>query len=550
SHARIKSPSGSAGSGVNSMKSNHSTISVSVPSSSSSTTTTSSSATIGGGQSDNIDLIISRLQNELTRSQETYADLGFLKHSLGELEKTILVNEHKDHQDNKDIDNDNDSNNNNNDDDDNSNNNKKKKKKKKDLMDVNGQSSGSGNNNNNSYNAALFNYEKLLEQKDQEYTAEIERLIKGFEDTKTNMLNQHERELATLRQELMTSQQTQEISKQALLMAASNLELIVTGVSTMKEENKQLLETVQKEKEELTSALSTLETKHKQEISHLVLETDAEREGLLKKHTHELAEAAAAAAAAARMAVDTSDNNRTEEEVDSQAAAVTTTSPSSSSPSPPSPPSPPPLSSSPSTSSELESLKEELCALRQAEEAHSQKIEALTKENIDLLQLLEDTKKELIKVQQETTKQSENNLEPLEESTLPMTNKNNNNNNDSTTTTFNITNQVDLQSRNTTTTSLLPPPPPIPPSPPLLSTVATAITDVASIMVHTSEENDDSKPEFSWSRFVFPRAKRHPADLSQPSTMLLSGGFMFIGLCVYALWHKMEEAITREAGLL
>ncbi|KAI8602138.1 SMAD/FHA domain-containing protein [Dissophora ornata] len=45
-----------------------------------------------GGQSENIDLIISRLQNELTRSQETFSDLGFLKHSLGELEKTILLN--------------------------------------------------------------------------------------------------------------------------------------------------------------------------------------------------------------------------------------------------------------------------------------------------------------------------------------------------------------------------------------------------------------------------------------------------------------------------
>lgn len=45
-----------------------------------------------GGQSDNIDLIISRLQSELARSQETYADLGFLKQGLGELEKVFVVN--------------------------------------------------------------------------------------------------------------------------------------------------------------------------------------------------------------------------------------------------------------------------------------------------------------------------------------------------------------------------------------------------------------------------------------------------------------------------
>jgi len=44
-----------------------------------------------GGLSENIDLILSRLQNELTRSQETYADLGFLKHGLHELEKVFVV---------------------------------------------------------------------------------------------------------------------------------------------------------------------------------------------------------------------------------------------------------------------------------------------------------------------------------------------------------------------------------------------------------------------------------------------------------------------------
>lgn len=71
SHAKLKPVSPSA-SGVNSIKTN--------------------STPAHGGQSDNIDLIISRLQSELTRSQETYADLGFLKHGLGELEKVFVVN--------------------------------------------------------------------------------------------------------------------------------------------------------------------------------------------------------------------------------------------------------------------------------------------------------------------------------------------------------------------------------------------------------------------------------------------------------------------------
>jgi hypothetical protein len=71
SHAKLKPVSPSA-SGVNSIKTN--------------------STPAHGGQSDNIDLIISRLQSELTRSQETYADLGFLKQGLGELEKVFVVN--------------------------------------------------------------------------------------------------------------------------------------------------------------------------------------------------------------------------------------------------------------------------------------------------------------------------------------------------------------------------------------------------------------------------------------------------------------------------
>jgi len=39
-----------------------------------------------------MDLIFSRLQNELLRSQETYADLGVLKQGLSDLEKSLVIN--------------------------------------------------------------------------------------------------------------------------------------------------------------------------------------------------------------------------------------------------------------------------------------------------------------------------------------------------------------------------------------------------------------------------------------------------------------------------
>ena len=58
------------------------------------TTTTTTSAT--AGQSANIDLIISRLQGELTRSQEANANLGILKQGLGDLEKSIVVSTKED----------------------------------------------------------------------------------------------------------------------------------------------------------------------------------------------------------------------------------------------------------------------------------------------------------------------------------------------------------------------------------------------------------------------------------------------------------------------
>lgn len=70
-HAKLKSGSPS-GSGSNSFKTN-------------------SGSNSGSGLSANIDLIISRLQNELTRSQETNGDLGALKQGLGELEKAFVV---------------------------------------------------------------------------------------------------------------------------------------------------------------------------------------------------------------------------------------------------------------------------------------------------------------------------------------------------------------------------------------------------------------------------------------------------------------------------
>ncbi|KAG0272778.1 hypothetical protein BGZ95_011438 [Linnemannia exigua] len=61
------------------------------PPESGSSTKTTTTTTSTASQSRNIDLIISRLQDEISRSQKANADLGILKQGLGDLEKSIIV---------------------------------------------------------------------------------------------------------------------------------------------------------------------------------------------------------------------------------------------------------------------------------------------------------------------------------------------------------------------------------------------------------------------------------------------------------------------------
>ncbi|KAF9199951.1 hypothetical protein BGZ49_009881 [Haplosporangium sp. Z 27] len=365
SHAKIKSSS-PIGSGVNSVKNNV--------------------VTAQGGQSENIDLIISRLQNELTRSQETYADLGFLKHGLGELEKVMTFGN-----------------------------------KETNIT--------NGNNVPKASTDSNVNYVQLNEQREKEHTAELSKLTEEFEEAKAQWAIQQKQELKALREEKEILRRNQDEANEALTEVASRMDLIMSRVNAMTQEHKQEMEIVQKGFE---AEIANLQAKHKDEIDRLVMEADAEQEILSKQHKRELEKAIALAAKE-----NTGENRALE--------------------------------------AELSSVKEEVQTLREASKVEFKRVESLEKENRELLQQLDDMKTELKRVQ-ETMKNNLGDLASLKSPTLPETG--------------------------------------------------------------SSGGEGSTKSAFSWSQFVFPVAKRHDVGLTQPSTMLLSGGFMLVGLGVYAMWHK------------
>ncbi|KAI8602139.1 hypothetical protein EDD21DRAFT_85992 [Dissophora ornata] len=234
----------------------------------------------------------------------------------------------------------------------------------------------------------------------------------------------------------------------ALVDAVSQLNLIRTRIASMTEEHQRDLASVQKEKE---AALRILKSKHKEEIKRLVLDTDAEQEGLVSQHRRELAEVLA----------------RIEGAKPANTRALET---------------------------ELVSLKEEVKTLRQSEEQLSQKIETLT------TQLQQSALR--------GPRTSAGGFEMLTDCS------------------GSTALAAGLKSRN--------------------------MTGVAVVAQSGDDDGDDDllengpgeQRDFLWSQFVFPIAKRNQSGLSQPSTMLLSGGFMLVGLGVYALWHKAGMPVS------
>ncbi|KAG0286034.1 hypothetical protein BGZ97_007576, partial [Linnemannia gamsii] len=423
SHAKLKPVSPSA-SGVNSIKTN--------------------STPAHGGQSDNIDLIISRLQSELTRSQETYADLGFLKQGLGELEKVFVVNTFD------------------------------KDRHPPTTTQTNGHStSANGHSLHHKASPAAVDFERILKEKDLEHAAEISRMAESLRQARAEA-ESHRIQLGPLKAENESLCESLGQSNAGLADANSKMGQIMASMDEMTVRHKAEFEDQRRHHE---VAMADLESIHKQKIDQLVQDADSEQEVLANKHKEELAAVL-------------SQRDSLQQQQDCR-----------------------------DLTKEIQRLQEEAQELRQANESKANAMEELKRMNAVLERQLEDTKAELERALQQVSdlqqKNSKSDLESLTP-TLPSSGKN-----------VSLEESVDRRVGSSSTASTS-------------SDASISVRDspIKTTAVHSLEESCGAKHEFFWTQFVFPISKKNHAYMNQPSTLLLSGGFMLVGLGVYALWHR------------
>ncbi|KAG0258691.1 hypothetical protein BG011_003149 [Mortierella polycephala] len=397
SHAKLSSASSSS-SGVNSTKSS------------------SISGGASAGQSANIDLIISRLQSELTRSQETNANLGIIKQGLGELEKAIVVSAKAD-----------------------------------------GPTS----------TQSTSGHEKLLEENNQAHAAEITKLTKSLEETQAelNAYIQKTRLLEPLvaEDEILRRDLVQNIAE--LTSVKLERDLAKDSMNEMINDHQQAMESLRKEHE---ATLATMELIHKESLERVAREAALTQESLLLKHQDEQAQTLQ------NTVVPSSVPTLTKEIAELKAEV-----------------------------SELESKYQ---ALQEAADQQTKDIQGLTAEKSTLSQELKQTKaevektrKELEEAQQRITREDLTAMTPASSTGI------------STSTISKYQNgQCQLEK-----------------SPTTMTTSSGGSNSVVS------------KKEVSWANFVFPMGKKHPRHLNQqPSTIVMSGGFMLVGIGAYVFWHK------------
>ncbi|KAF9359748.1 hypothetical protein BGX26_011521 [Mortierella sp. AD094] len=369
------------------------------------------SNSVSGGQSTNIDLIISRLQNELTRSQETNADLGSLKQGLGELERAITVPIKED------------------------------------------EKAGSETLNQ------VAEYQRLLEENNKLHAMEIAKLNRQLEETQSELSAYVQKiqflEPLVAEDEILKrdiAQSTAELTKVRL-----ERDLAKDSLNELINEHQQSMNVFQKEQEAIMAAL---EANHKETLESMAREAALAQELMIQKYQEDLAKALQSAAA-------------------------------------------------PETESTLASLKTKVNTLQETVENQTKLIQELNTEKKTLSQALSETKAEVIKVEKK-----------LEEVTRPI--------------------QEELSSLTPTSpssTSF------ICKHPECRDQAATikSTSRITTVPGTSGRESKDliTRLEFSWAQFLFPDGKKNPPQLNQqPSTMLVSGGFMLVGIGAYAFWHK------------
>ncbi|KAF9350873.1 hypothetical protein BGX34_000949 [Mortierella sp. NVP85] len=219
----------------------------------SSSPTGSSKSTTGGGatggQSTNIDLIISRLQSELTRSQETNADLGALKQGLGELERAITASSKE-----------------------------------------NSKSSSAKRAESSAQSDSATDYQKLLEEHIETHTLEVAKLNKQLEETqaeveaylqKIQLLEPLVAEDEILRRDI--AQSGAELTKIKL-----ERDLAKDSMNELITEHQQAMDSLRKEHE---AAMAAMEAMHKETLLRVQRESTMAQEALSRKHETLLEEA-------------------------------------------------------------------------------------------------------------------------------------------------------------------------------------------------------------------------------------------------------------------
>ncbi|KAF9192994.1 hypothetical protein BGZ50_007988 [Haplosporangium sp. Z 11] len=399
----ILDENGALDSGVNSVKTN--------------------SATAHGGQSDNMDLILMRLQNELTRSQETYTDLGFLRQGLGDLEKALVTNSH-----NNDT------------------------AQNQAASQTNGQHSSVNGQHSQGVNGAI-NYQKLLQDKEQEHAAELSKLKENISGVQEAL----ESQMKALRVENETLRRNLELSQGALSTASLKMDQVMASINDMIKQHRQELENSEKAHK---STLESLESTHREAIDRLVHDADAEQAVLVDKHKSELDRSMA--------------ELKTLQKEETQVLKT-----------------------------ELAQIKDEIKALRQSHDEHSQTVKEITTEKERVIQEWDDTKAQLAKALQQIkhleSKSSNGTLSTLSKKSS--------------------TNATTGTSASTSSSSST-------------ATTSSSSTESSLAPISPMETFKDAKRVRSTYQ---PENSDHPLE---PSTMLLSGGFMLVGLGVYALWHK------------
>ncbi|KAG0281397.1 hypothetical protein BGZ96_001146 [Linnemannia gamsii] len=444
------------------------------PGSGSSYKTTTTTTTATAGQSANIDLIISRLQGELTRSQEANANLGILKQGLGDLEKSIVVSTKEDGSI------------------------PSPKSPEAPVQDV----------------AAAINYQKQLEEHTQAHKDEMAKLNKSLEETqaeldayiqKTQLLEPLVAEDEILRRDI--AQSIAELSKVRL-----ERDMAKDSMNELINEHQQALEVMRKEQE---INFAALETAHKDSMDRLVRETSQAQEALTAKFHEDLALALQSVPAPAPV------------EPEPIVAPV-------------------PVVDTSALEKELTLLQETVKKQTKQNQDMQEKIEKQSKQNQDMQEMVEKQSKQNQELQQTVQRQSKQN-EELQETAEKQTKQIRELQEEKTTVSLALTkakseiirttkelNEAQERVSREDLTSL---------TPTLASSAALShhqnghVTSKTSTTTTTAISGGNvSKYEFTWAQFMFPAKDGH--HLKQPSTVLMSGSVMLVGLGAYVFLRK------------